>query len=158
MISSEEESLSQEQRIDGYREALSNAGIEPKDEWLVSGEPQYHGGYSEEDGQDAMNRILNDLPDVSAVFCSSDVQAIGALAALSAAGKSAPDDMAIVGYDDIKTSRFIGLSSVDQQIQAIGRAAAECLFDRVSDDSFSTDHQDHVIQPRLAVRRSSMTF
>lgn len=158
MICSEEESQSQQDRIEGYQEALREAGIASDGDLLVSGAPQYHGGYSEEDGQDAMNRILEELPDVTAVFCSSDVQAIGALAALHAAGKSAPKDMAIVGYDDIKTSRFIGLSSVDQQIQAIGRAAAECLFDRVSDASFITDHQDHVIQPRLAVRRSSMTF
>lgn len=158
MINSQEHSESQKERIEGYQEALKQAGIEPDTSWLVKGAPQYHGGYSEEDGQDAMNSILNNLPEVTAVFCSSDVQAIGALAALRAAGKSAPKDMAIIGYDDIKTSRFIGLSSVDQQIQAIGRAAAECLFDRVSKDSFSTDFQDHVIQPRLSVRRSSMTF
>jgi len=158
MISSQADSLAETERVAGYKEALREAGLEVRDDLVVSGAPQYHGGYSEEDGQDAMSRILDTLPDITAVFCSSDVQAIGALSALRQAGKSAPDDMAVIGYDDIKTSRFIGLSSVDQQIQAIGRAAAECLFDRVSEESFSTEHEDHVIQPSLAVRRSSMTF
>lgn len=158
MIRSGLDSSSQRDRIQGYREALSDAGINPDPSWVVAGDPQYHGGFSEEDGHDAMKRILKEYPECTAVFCSSDVQAIGAMAAVQETGRTVPEDMALVGYDDIKTSRFIGLSSVDQQMQEIGKAAAERLFERVSDPSPPTDHVDKVVQPRLAVRRSSMTF
>lgn len=158
MIRSGIESESQIDRIKGYKDALEEAGIAVDSSLIVAGTPQYHGGFSEEDGQDAMQRILDSHPECTAVFCSSDVQAIGALAALHDAGLSIPEDMALIGYDDIKTSRFIGLSSVDQRMQDIGRAAAERLFERVSNPAPPSDHVDHVVQPRLAVRRSSMTF
>ena len=158
MIRSGIESESQVDRIRGYKDALKEAGLEADPSWIVAGAPQYHGGFSEEDGQEAMQRILETHPECTAVFCSSDVQAIGALAALHDAGRSVPEDMALIGYDDIKTSRFIGLSSVDQRMQDIGRAAAERLYERVSNPTLTTDNVDHVVQPRLAVRRSSMTF
>lgn len=155
MIRSGEDSPSQLQRITGYKSALKEAGLSVSDKWIVAGRPQYHGGFSEEDGQDAMETILAAFPDCTAVFCSSDVQAIGAMAALRSVGKRIPEDMALVGYDDIKTSRFLGLSSVDQQMQAIGRAAAECLYLKVS-GSAPTKVQQTMIQPELAIRRSSV--
>lgn len=155
MIRSGVDSPSQMQRIDGYRAAMKEAGLDVDDDWIVAGRPQYHGGFSEEDGQDAMERILESVPSCTAVFCSSDVQAIGAMAALHQVGKKIPGDMAIVGYDDIKTSRFIGLSSVDQQMQAIGRAAAECLYLRVSGSPLD-ERKQTIIQPELAIRRSSV--
>ena len=155
MIRSGEDSPSQLQRIRGYKSALKEAGLPLRDEWIVAGRPQYHGGFSEEDGQDAMETILEAFPDCTAVFCSSDVQAIGAMAALRSVGKRIPEDMALVGYDDIKTSRFLGLSSVDQQMQAIGRVAAECLYLKVS-GSAPTNVQQTMIQPELAIRRTSV--
>lgn len=156
MIRSGVNSPAQQQRIQGYRAALAEAGIARSETWEVAGRPQYHGGFSEEDGQDAMERILEEAPECTAVFCSSDVQAIGAMAALHKVGKRIPQDMAIVGYDDIKTSRFLGLSSVDQQMQAIGRAAAEKLYLRVSESTLG-ERSQVLIQPELAIRRSSVS-
>ncbi|MDE2995739.1 MAG: LacI family DNA-binding transcriptional regulator [Bacteroidota bacterium] len=155
MIRSSVDSESQMQRVSGYKNALKEAGIPVREDWIVAGHAQYHAGFSEEDGQDAMERILDALPNCSAVFCSSDVQAIGAMSALRAVGKRIPEDMAVLGYDDIKTSRFLGLSSVDQQMQAIGRAAAECLYLRASDSPLG-ERQQTLIQPELAIRRSSV--
>jgi len=155
MIRSGVDSPSQTQRIEGYRLAMEEAGLTVDHGWIVAGKPQYHGGFSEEDGQDAMERILETFPECTAVFCSSDVQAIGAMAALRNVGKRIPEDMAIVGYDDIKTSRFLGLSSVDQQMQAIGRAAAERLYLRVSGSPLEEPKQT-LIHPELAIRRSSV--
>ncbi len=158
MIRSSVESASQLARISGYRDALEEAGVTIDESWIVAGAPAYHGGFSEEDGQEAMNRILTEYPECTAVFCSSDVQAIGAMAALRDAGSRIPEDMALVGYDDIKTSRFIGLSSVDQKMQDIGRAAAEKLFERVSETRTPSERIYVVVEPRLAIRRSSMNF
>ncbi len=156
MIRSGISSPSQQQRIAGYKAAMVTAGMPLGDDWIVAGNSQYHGGFSEEDGQEAMETIIERFPECTAVFCSSDVQAIGAMAALRRVGKRIPEDMAIVGYDDIKTSRFLGLSSVDQQMQAIGRAAAECLYLKVSSSAPSAPSQTR-IQPELAIRRSSVT-
>ena len=156
MICSGSVNPSQDQRIRGYRNALKEAGLPHSTNWEVSGKPQYHGGFSEEDGQDAMERILATFPECTAVFCSSDVQAIGAMAALHKVGKKVPSDVALVGYDDIKSSRFLGLSSVDQQMQAIGRAAAEKLYLRVSESPLG-ERSQVLIQPELSIRRSSVT-
>lgn len=156
MICSGSVNPSQDQRIRGYRNALKEAALPHSTDWEVSGKPQYHGGFSEEDGQDAMERILATFPECTAVFCSSDVQAIGAMAALHKVGKKVPSDVALVGYDDIKSSRFLGLSSVDQQMQAIGRAAAEKLYLRVSETPLG-ERSQVLIQPELSIRRSSVT-
>jgi LacI family transcriptional regulator len=121
---------------------------------IVMGHIGKHGGFSEEDGYDAMERLLADRPDVTAVFASSDVQAIGALAALNDRGLSAPDDVAIVGYDDIKTSRYIGLSSVDQSMQKIGFSATERLLARISGQE-PGPVKTVVVSPTLNIRRTS---
>ena len=154
MICSAIDSENQLSRIKGYRKALTKAGISFDPGRIVEGKPCYHAGFSEEDGYDAMQTILKDHPETTAVFASSDVQAIGALAALQEAGKSVPQDIAVVGYDDIKTSRFIGLSSVDQSMQKIGYAAARKLHDRVQ--GTASDAPSQVItDPKLEIRASS---
>lgn len=154
MIRSAIDSETQLNRIKGFKLALSDADIAFMEERIVSGSPRYHAGFSEEDGYDAMKTILRIHPLATAVFASSDAQAIGALAAIKEAGLSAPDDIALVGYDDIKTSRFIGLSSVNQSMQKIGHSAAKRLYARLSGDL--RDPPEHIIiDPDLEIRPSS---
>lgn len=144
----------QTERIAGYCSALQEHGYPVDHSLIFTGDVGKHGGFSEEDGYDAMNRILSSQPDVTAVFASSDVQAIGALAALSDHGLSAPGDVAVVGYDDIKTSRYIGLSSVDQSMQKIGSSATERLLARISGME-PGPVETVVVSPTLNVRRTS---
>ena len=153
MIRSAEDSDMQLHRLQGYRAGLQAAGLPFVESRLVAGNPRYHGGFSEEDGYDAMKTILRQHPEATAVVTSSDVQAIGAIAALNEARISVPKQMAIVGCDDIKTSRFIGLSSVDLSMQKIGYAAAERLHVRMN-NGFQTPEQI-VVEPKLHVRNSS---
>ena len=153
MIRSAEDSPMQTNRLAGYRDALQQAGLPFIEDRVVAGNPRYHGGFSEEDGYDALKTILRNHPSATAVITSSDVQAIGALAALRESGKSVPDDLALMGCDDIKTSRFIGLSSVDLSIQKIGYAAAERLHARIKGDR--TSPKQVVVEPRLQIRMSS---
>jgi LacI family transcriptional regulator len=154
MIRAAVESDTQKHRISGYRNALEKAGIPYNPERIVSGNPAYHSGFSEEDGFDAMKTILKEHPDTTAVMASSDVQAIGAMAAIKEAGLSIPQDMALVGYDDIKTSRFIGLSSVDQSMQQIGFSAAKRLHERVTGAQLGPP-QHILVEPKLEIRASS---
>ena len=144
----------QERRIEGYRAALAEAGL-PFDESLIaSGQTAKHAGFSEEAGREAMRQLLMADPPVTAVFCSSDVHAVGAWSALHEAGKSIPEDLALVGYDDVKTSRFLGLSSVAQGMHEVGERTVQRL-------TYRMDHPDDPervaerMTPVLQVRRSS---
>jgi len=154
MITSSVDTPLQSERIAGYQRAMNAAGLSETDQRLVSGTIDYHSGYSEEDGYDAMIQILDNHSACTAVFCCSDVHAVGALKALRERNVSVPDGMALVGYDDVKTSRFIGLSSVDQSAQKIGYAAAKRLHERIKGPlDMAVEH--HVIAPSLQVRSSS---
>jgi LacI family transcriptional regulator len=122
---------------------------------VVTGITEKHAGYSEEAGFEAMEALINKHQDVTAVFATSDVQAIGALKTLREAGLRIPDDVALVGYDDIKTSAYIGLSSVDQAMQQIGRSATKRIIDRIEESEEDFEPKKVNITPVLRIRASS---
>lgn len=155
LIRSYTDSYLQTQRIEGYEQGLEKAGIPVDEEIMISGTTEKHAGFSEEHGLEAMNKILQLDNPVTAVLACSDVQAIGAWKAIRDAGKSVPEDYALVGYDDIKTSRYLSLTSVDQGMERVGREAAERLLQRIKDglvDGFI----DRLVKPQLQVRASSL--
>lgn len=154
LIRSASQSNTQNERIAGYRRALEAAGIQYDDSLVVSGETPKHAGYSEESGFEAMKRLLALDTPVTAVFASSDAQAIGALQAIREAGLSVPNDIAVVGYDDVKTSRFVGLSSVDQHMLSVGEKAAARLMQRVS-GTLQAPPESFLEKPELKIRSSS---
>ncbi|GAA2786808.1 LacI family DNA-binding transcriptional regulator [Saccharopolyspora taberi] len=107
-------------------------------------------------GRDAGSRLLG-LPErPTAVFCANDLLALGVLQALFAAGVRVPDDIAIVGYDDIEfaAAAAVPLTSVRQPARLIGRTAAELLIRETSPDPARP--QRIVYQPELVVRRSTL--
>ncbi len=78
-------------RLDGYREALADAGIVFDDGLIATGD------FTQAGGEAAMDRLLRERPDLDAVFCASDLMAVAALGVLQAAGRRVPDDDADVG-------------------------------------------------------------
>jgi LacI family transcriptional regulator len=101
---------------------------------------------------------LADLPADSrptAVFCANDLVALGALQEMTLRGWKVPDDIAIVGYDDIDfaAAAAVPLSSVRQPREQLGRSAAQLLLEEVGDDGHQ--HRHVVFQPDLVVRASS---
>jgi LacI family transcriptional regulator len=143
----------QKHRLQGYREALSARDVEYDERLVQHGETEKHGGFSEEAGYEAMQRLLALSPPPTAVFASSDVQAVGAYKALRDAGKSVPEDVAVVGYDDVKTSRFIDLSSVTQYMHDVGEKATRRLLNRLG--RANKKRVSKMITPELQVRASS---
>lgn len=141
-------------RVAGYRRALEEAGIEFDADLVQSGRTLKHAGFSEEAGYEAMQKLLAIDSTISAVFAMSDVQAIGAWKALRETGRSIPGEFAIVGYDDIKISRYVGLTSVDQQMQQIGYRASELMLRRVADNQPYEPISERII-PKLNIRDSS---
>ena len=140
-------------RIEGYRKGLEAAGLPFDEDLVVTGDTTKHAGFSEEAGAEAMEKLLKLDEPVTAVCTSSDVQAFGAWAALRDAGKRVPQDVAIVGYDNLKLSRFLGLSTMDQHMHDIGHRATKRVLQRMG--SMSDERISDSIQPELVVRASS---
>jgi LacI family transcriptional regulator, galactose operon repressor len=154
MIRSFSDSSIQSDRIQGYKDALEEVGLTFDPSLIQAGSTEKHEGFSEEAGHEAMQSLLALARPPTAVFASSDVQAIGAWSAIVEAGLKVPSDIAVVGYDDLKTSQYLGLSSVDQAIQSIGRKATLSLMTQLEGDTDETPtSRTHI--PRLHVRRSS---
>ena len=141
-------------RLEGYRSALAAAGLAADPE-LVAPMPVYP---HRDDGADAMGRLLDGpgrRPD--AVFCFNDMVATGVLRELRTCGLRVPDDVAVVGFDDVDECRFTApsLSTVAPDKAAIARRALEALAARV--DGFDGPPQDIRVPYRLVIRDSSAT-
>lgn len=146
-------------RITGYREALTAAGIGFDESLIAYGlagqrDAGTHDSISKETGYKAMVDLLHLSSPVTAVFASSDVQAIGAWKAIRNSAHSVPGDYALVGYGDLQVSRFIGLTSVAQNIRDVGESATRVLLQRLCGEG---DDQpvSQLVRTELRVRRSS---
>jgi len=153
MIAAHPWSYTAEVRLSGYRAALESAGLPFDPKLITPGDTLKHAGFSEEAGGEAMRKLLS-LPDPpTAVFASADVQAYGAWAAARDAGLVVPRDLSIVGYDDLKLSRYLGLTTVAQRMQEMGRLAVERLLTKMRQDT--DGDMIHTITPELIVRNST---
>ena len=109
-------------RLAGYRTALAQHGLEPG--------PIAYGDFTRPAGVHAMTRLLDHRPNLDAVFCASDLMAVGALHALKQAGRKVPDDVAVIGFDDLPLATFTQptLTTVHQPVEEMGAAAARRLL------------------------------
>jgi LacI family transcriptional regulator len=137
-------------RLQGYRRALAERGV-PVDERLVCLTVFAEGG-----GQAAMAQLLALTPRPTAVFAANDLMAMGALIALREAGLRAPDDVAVVGFDDIPAARLVEppLTTVAQFPERLGRRAAEFLFERLAGTA-PPGGRSEAMPYELVVRRSA---
>ena len=150
MLAGQQNTPPQQQREKGYREALDAHGIQYDPSIVLGGE------FREEDAHQAMRKLLS-LPDPpTAVFAASDLMAIGAIAAVHEAGLAVPDDVAVVGFDDIPVARHVHppLTTISQFEENIGRRAAEMLFERLSADA-PLDGRREVLPFKLTIRESA---
>ena len=136
-------------REHGWREALKAHGIKAASDWVV------RGGFMEDDGYRAMQRLLKVRPRVDAVFAANDPAAIGAMKAVWDAGLTVPDDIAMVGVGDIALGDLlrVPLTTVGWSRRDQGRRAAELLLDGL--DLEADAPQRVIVPPRLIVRESS---
>ena len=131
LLSAHAWSVSAEPRLRGYKQALEAAGVAFDASLVVTGETVKHAGYSEEAGAEAMAQLMALPEPPSAVFAASDVQAYGAWSYARDQGLVVPRDVSIVGYDDLKLSRFLDLTTVSQGMHDAGRMVTERLLDRL---------------------------
>jgi DNA-binding LacI/PurR family transcriptional regulator len=136
-------------RLDGYRQALEEAGLGADDTLVACGD------FTEEGGRDAMCRLLLRRPDVDAVFVASDVMAAGAVRVLRAAGRRVPGDVAVIGFDDSAVARHMDppMTSVRQPTEEMGRVMTRLLLDEIADGGGT--HRQVVLATELVVRDSA---
>lgn len=135
-------------RLDGYKQALLDAGL-PVDEALI-----VEGDYSQRSGWECTPHLLGHTPRPTAIFCASDAMAAGALLALHQAGLSVPRDVCVVGYDDLPNSQYTipPLTTVRQPIYEIGRHAAAVVIDQIEGVRAAPEHAK--LDVELVVRAS----
>jgi len=125
-ITGERDSAATVDRLEGYKQALKNAGRAIDPSLIVEGDFTEPGGYA------AMQKLLAAKPD--AVFAASDITAVGAMDAVLGAGLRIPEDIAFVGFDDvpIATMGKIKLTTIRQPILQFGIKAVELLIDVIN--------------------------
>jgi LacI family transcriptional regulator len=142
------------ERKQGWADALREAGKSPQEM------PQVEGDWSPESGRQALLRLLEESPQVEAVFISNDHMALGALATARQLGRRVPDDLAIVGFDNMPESAFFGppLTTVRQRLRDLGRKAVEVLEQEIQAREGEEEppvRMTHWLAPELVVRESS---
>jgi DNA-binding LacI/PurR family transcriptional regulator len=139
-----------QQRLRGYREALAEAGA-AYDADLVRMEPSF----DEQAGRAAVRELLERADRPTAIFVASDRMAIGGYGAVSELGLRIPQDVAVVGYDDIGPSAMLQppLTTVRTAYHDFGRLAAQLLLDLI--EGRLEAPQRVVIEPELIVRAST---
>ncbi len=136
-------------RTDGWVRTLRAAGLPTK---LLE-----HGDFTQASGGSAMRALLERSPDLDGVFVASDLMAVGAVdVLLREGGKRVPEDVAVVGFDDSPAalSGAIPLTTMHQPQRQMGRAMAQMLLDRLSNDG-DAGPQRLLLDTRLVIRDSA---
>ncbi|MEU6192606.1 LacI family DNA-binding transcriptional regulator [Streptomyces sp. NPDC047061] len=134
------------ERLAGYKEVLTEAGVEIDEALVVSGD------YSKASGEAGAERLLAQAPDMDAVFVASDLMAQGVLAVLQRAGKRVPDDIAVGGFDDSPAATAVtpALTTIRQPWDRISTEMVRVLLAQIGGEDPAA-----VILPTELVRRES---
>ena len=140
-------------RMRGFKDALREFKMPVYDEYFIYGDTDKHAGYTEEAGYEAIYKYakMDAFPD--AIFCSNDTQALGAIHALTQLGLKVPEDVALMGYDNIKISKYLDLTTIDQKMHEVGVITTQILRGVI--DNPEGDLVQTAIDPVLVERNSS---
>jgi LacI family transcriptional regulator len=136
-------------RLIGYSKAFEEKGFEIKQEIISYCIPTVQGG------KEAAEKLIEHHPDLTALFCFNDLVAIGALQCCQEMGRSVPDDIAIIGYDDIPMASWVTpkLTTCKVDFEDMGKAATRLLFNHINDCVENCNNL--VLEPQLIIRDSA---
>lgn len=137
-------------RLSGYRQSLEDAGVKYEPELVA------YGNFTPRSGYQAMEELLALPEPPTAVFIASDTVALGGLQAARQSGRRVPDDLAIVGFDDIPLAGFVEppLTTIHLPANGLGRGAAEMLIRIINGEKPIRDPH-MLLETQLIVRKSS---
>lgn len=147
-VSGPEDWFESRERIEGWREALSEAG--------AAAPRLLHGDWSPASGYAAAQQLLEQDRDATAVFAANDQMALGILHALHERGMTAPTPISVVGFDDIPESAYFSpsLTTVRQDFDEMGRRGLELLVEMMEGGNVE-DGRVETITPELVIRSST---
>ncbi len=141
-------------RLLGYRDALAAAGLDYREDWVFPGD------FSVEGGERAARGFLALADRPTAMFISNDEMALGFIRTCAEAGVRCPEDVSIVGFDDISVARWFSpsLTTIRQPRTELGRLAARTLLDLVEERSLTREPLQRLLPFELIVRASAVPF
>ncbi len=141
-----------QERLAGYLDALRDAGIEPPPDFIIRCAVGMEGAY-----RGILNRLPELRPKPTALFVYNDYSTIGVLKAFHELDVRVPDDISLMGYDDMEFSRFLipSLTTMAQNPYEIGRQGTELLIERLRDRDAPWTPRQIVLRPELRVRAST---
>ena len=140
------------ERIIGYQKAMRDAGILIDDDLIIRTNFQFEGGHR------AAQQLLSLEDRPTAIFACNDLMAIGAMRAATDLGLRIPEDISIVGFDDIQMAQYAcpQLTTIAQPMFDMGKRATEMLLERIRD--VNIPQRKRVFEPKLVVRQSTSKF
>ena len=143
------------ERETGFLDGMEECGIPFERERMTA-----NGDYTHQSGYTAMHELLERVPDMDGVFCDNDQMAVGALKVLKEHGKRVPEDIRLMGYDDVFLASVVepSLSTIHIQKRHAGIEAARMLFERIEEeeDSGNPEAAGHKMAGDLVIRRSTV--
>ena len=143
------DSTNAKDRLKGFKEAMNNFGLICRDDWIVYGDFEKEQAYRESE------KLLRNAKKPTAIFCSDDYMAMGVMKRIIAIGLSVPEDIAIVGFDDIDIAAHIkpALTTVRQHLYKLGKTSAQVLLNLINGSIKSPVHK--FINVELVKRESA---
>ncbi len=138
MINANMDTQPARERLEGYREGMTEAGLPYRTDLLFSAESAKADGFSREAGRMAMKQMLEHASPggmPTAAFIASDVQALGVMEVARELGIRIPEDLAVVGFDDIELAQHVNLTTMRQPMYDMGLLALENLAARMKNPS-----------------------
>jgi DNA-binding LacI/PurR family transcriptional regulator len=141
------------ERLTGYRQALDEAGISFDPAMIIPGNGRLDGG------EQALPQLTSLAEGPTAIFCYNDMTAVGLLSAARQVGLSVPEDLAVVGFDDIPMAAHVypPLTTIAQPQRDMGRQAIKMALALMAADDSATSFSDVTVKGKLVVRESSGT-
>ncbi|MBM7097539.1 LacI family DNA-binding transcriptional regulator [Bacillus sp. H-16] len=137
-----------QRRLEGYVKALEEAGLPVYDHYVAEGD------YLEPKAETEAVKLLTDHPEITAIFCASDLMALGVLRAAERLGRKVPEELSVVGYDDIMLAQYAHppLTTVAQDKYQIGYESARLLTAMLQQ---KTKKRKVILDNQLIVRGST---
>lgn len=138
------------ERLEGYKKALSDHDIQVQGEYISTGD------YCQKHGFETMEHWAKKEDEITAVFCASDTLAMGVLSALDQVNIAVPEEMALVGFDDLPFAQYTipSLTTIKQPIYEKGKIAASLLINQIENKNSSNPVVHVDLEPELIIRKS----